>query len=83
MRNDAGTAGIRRAVVRTWLALLLIGAYRLARCAMALLGVAHWLGAAWAIALVLLAALMRWTVLLQVGAAVALIRWGIGRCCWL
>src|SRR5581483_12021250 len=44
MSIDAGSAGVRLATIRTWLALLLIGAYRLARCAVALLGLAHWLG---------------------------------------
>ena len=75
MSRDARTEGIRLAVIRTWLALLLIGVYRLGRCAVALLGLAHWLGAPWAIVLVLLAVLLRWTVLLQIGAALALILW--------
>jgi hypothetical protein len=35
----------------------------------------HWFGLPWAAILVLLAACARWTVLLQLGAALTLIRW--------
>jgi hypothetical protein len=61
------------ALVRTALALALIGAYRLSRCAVAFIGLAHALGLPWGSALMLLAVLLRWTPLLQIGAALTLI----------
>jgi len=73
MNTEVGSTDGRLAVVRTWLVLLLIGAYRLGRCTVALIGLTYWLGAPVAIGWVLLAVLMRWTLLLQVGAALALI----------
>lgn len=77
MIAQAGS-GEPAAVVRTWLVLLLIGAYRLGRCAVALIGLTHWLGAPAGIGLVLLAVLLRWRVALQIAAAVAMValwRW--------
>jgi len=75
MSADVHSVPVRLALARTWLVLLLLGAYRLARCAVALVGTAHWLGAPWAVVLVLVVALMRWTLLLQIGAALTLILW--------
>lgn len=73
MRIEVRSAKDWVAVARTWLVLLLIGTYRLGRCAVALVGLTHWLGVPWASALVLLAVLLRWTVLLQIGAALTLV----------
>ncbi len=73
MTASAGYGQVRLAVLRTWLALLLIGAYRLGRCAVALIGLTHWLGAPWASGLLLLAVLLRGTLLLQIGAALTLV----------
>lgn len=73
MTAPVDSTQVRLAVVRTWLVLLLIAAYRLGRCAAAWLGCVHWLGAPWATGLVLLAVLLRWTLLLQIGAALALV----------
>lgn len=73
MTGNASSAPVRLAVVRTWLVLLLIGAYRLGRCAVAWIGLTHWLGAPWASALVLLVVLLRSTLLLQIGAALTLV----------
>jgi hypothetical protein len=78
MSIEVQSAGDRVAVARAWLVLLLIGAYRLGRCAVVLVGLTHWVGLPWASALVLPAVLLRWTVLLQIGAALtlaALWRW--------
>lgn len=73
MSFEARRARVSLAVGRTWLVLLLIGGYRLARCAVAFIGAAQWLGAPWAGVVVLLVVFARWTVLLQIGAALALI----------
>jgi len=73
MRIEVRSAADLFAVARTALVLLLIGTYRLGRCAVVLVGVAHWLGAPGASALVLLAVLLRWNVLLQIGAALTLV----------
>jgi hypothetical protein len=73
MRIEARSAGLRLAVARTWLVLLLIATYRLGRCVVVFAGLTHWLGAPWASALVLLVVLLRWTVLLQIGAALTLV----------
>jgi len=73
MRAAAQSGGDRLAVARTWLVLLLIAAYRLGRCAVAVVGLTHWLGLPWASALVLLAVLLRGPLLLQIGAALTLV----------
>ena len=61
------------AVARTWMVLLLIGAYRIGRCAVAWVGLMHWVGAPWAVAMVLLAVVLRWRVLLQIVAALTFV----------
>ena len=73
MSTEARSAEDSVAVARTWLVLLLIAAYRLGRCAVAFVGLTHWLGVPWASALVLLAVLLRWKVLLQILVVLTLV----------
>lgn len=75
MNVGLSAARVRLALARSGLLLLLLGAYRLARCALVWIGIGHGLGPLWATALVLLALLMRWRLLLQAAAALTLIAW--------
>jgi hypothetical protein len=59
---------------RGYIALLLLVLYRLARYALAGLALAQWIGTAWALLVMLLVAAVRWTVLIQLGACIALVR---------
>jgi hypothetical protein len=65
-----------RAAGRSLLAVLLLVLYPLARCAVAAVGLVHWLGAGWGIAALLVAVCLRWTVLWQVAALLTLVRLG-------
>jgi hypothetical protein len=62
------------AEARGYLALLLLALYPLARCALAVLALAQWIGVAGALALVLVLAAGRATVLIQLAACIALVR---------
>jgi hypothetical protein len=80
MRASDGTnarstgAAVVRAAGRTSLAVLLLVLYPLGRCAVAAVGLMHWLGAGWGSAALLVAVCLRWTVLWQLAALLTLVR---------
>src|SRR5579864_6719278 len=74
MSSAAARSNDFLALARGYLSLMLLALYWLARCGLAALALAQWIGAAWALAVVLIVVAARWTVLIQLAACIALVR---------